>query len=247
MATNRWKSLDYAAPSNGKSAGQAGRPPDRATSEAETVTDERGAPEGALGPISTDPWSGRLPGVVGQARGAYLLRNYQAVVDLLEPQLTAEPELPDGQRLLGQALARLHREPEAVERLREAGRQSLQDWLARASLASLLLSGASGVDLPIGEASANPRNGPDADRKVGATNNPNPPVCSLQSNLTEAVTSLQTALDIAPLPAVRELLGAACWRYGQAALAGGRFPEAASRFGRLDDDDRPRVGVDGEK
>jgi len=31
---------------------------------------------------------------------------------------------------------------------------------------------------------------------------------------------------------MRELLGAACWRYGQAALAGGRLPEAASCFGR---------------
>src|SRR4051794_24224632 len=111
MATNRWKNLDYATPSSGKSAGQVARSPDRETGGAETVTDERRAAESAIGLIPTDPWSGRLPGVVGQARGAYLLRNYQATVDLLEPQLTAEPDLPGGQRLLGQALARLHREP----------------------------------------------------------------------------------------------------------------------------------------
>src|SRR3954447_2398438 len=121
MATNRWKNLDYAAPSKSTSVGQVGRPPDRATGGAETVTDERGAAEKAIGLTPTDPWSGSLPGVVGQAKGAYLLRNYQIVVDLLEPQLAAETNLPGGQRLLGQALARLHREPEAVERLREAG------------------------------------------------------------------------------------------------------------------------------
>jgi hypothetical protein len=77
--------------------------------------------------------------VVTQARGIYVLRNYQAVVGLLEPQMVTRPDLAGGQRVLALALAWLDRREEAVERLGEAVRQSRSDWLARASLASLLL------------------------------------------------------------------------------------------------------------
>jgi tetratricopeptide (TPR) repeat protein len=139
MAANRWKSLDFeprrTEPQDGEKRGREdGRPGDL------TRTSARPAElAGEASRLAWDPWAGPVTGIVAQARSAYLLRNYQAAVDLLEPQLSEKPALPGGQRLLGQALARVMRRPEAVEHLREAVRQDAADWLARASLSSLLL------------------------------------------------------------------------------------------------------------
>src|SRR5437870_2430482 len=184
MAANRWKSLDYEPPATGREEGATGRRGDGATGRGERTSVR---PEGVAARerrSPAEPWSDRLSGVVAQARSAYLLRNYQAAVDLLERRLGEEPALPGGQRILGQALARLNREPEALERLRAAVGHTAEDWLARASLASLLLR--------------SDDHGP---------HTPSAPV--------EAITHLQEALQIEPLPALRELLGAAEWCAGQ--------------------------------
>ena len=192
MARNRWKSLDYEPPVH-RGDGVVGGRGDRATSPREPVRT----------PVVSD---GGLAPVVGQARGAYLLRDYPAVLDLLEPRLCEEPDLPGGQRILADALARLHREPEALERLREAVRQSPADWLARASLASLLLRS---CDETIRSSSSHPLT---------------------LSIATEAVTHLQEALAAEPRPALRELLGAAHWRAGQETLRGGQYRKAERHF-----------------
>jgi tetratricopeptide (TPR) repeat protein len=142
---------------------------------------------------------------VTQALGDYMLRSYQAVVDLLEPRLHEDPALPGGQRTLAHALARLNREPEAIAHLREAVRQSPSDWLARASLSTLLLRSQ--------EESVTP-----ASHQV------------IRSTAPEAVAHLEAALVAEPRPAMRELLGAARWRAGQEALQSGHDSEAARQF-----------------
>jgi hypothetical protein len=154
---------------------------------------------------------------VGQAIGAYLVRNYQAVVDLLEARLGEEPELPGGQRTVALALARLNQEPEAVDRLREAIDQSPGDWLARAALASLLLRSKEAAGT---SPSQTGRGGSGAAAACV-------PVRSLAD---EAAGHLEFALAAEVRPALRELLGAARWRVGHEALHGGRYRGAAREF-----------------
>jgi tetratricopeptide (TPR) repeat protein len=139
MAGNRWENLDFDRPR--RPEGLPADAPLAARSAADR--DARASPtpcahEGTLsGPAACR--EEQLPVVVVQAQGAYLLRNYQAAVDHLDAPLRQDPELAGGQRLMGLALARLNREAEAVDRLQQAVAQSASDWLARASLSSLLL------------------------------------------------------------------------------------------------------------
>jgi predicted Zn-dependent protease len=221
MAANRWNNLDFERPSErgGDGAtqrggeGATGRRGDGAKRRADVPDPERPNAPGARPPLlsasrpkRSSPAPERLntdlPPVVTQALGAYMLRSYQAVVDLLEPRLRDDPALPGGQRTLGHALARLNREPEAIDRLREAVRQSPADWLARASLASLLLR-AQDEPLPSSHHSIIP---------------------------SSAAAHLEAALAAAPRPALRELLGAARWRVGQEALQSGYEQEAVRQF-----------------
>jgi hypothetical protein len=149
---------------------------------------------------------------VAKARGAYLMRSYQVVVDLLEPRLQEQPELPGGQRVLAQALARLNREPAAIERLRRAARQETGDWLANASLASLLLRPSAPVS-----------------KWPPAAGGSSAPV----SAAADAVGCLEAAIAAAPErahPPLRELLGAARWRDGQELLRAGEAAAAARQF-----------------
>jgi len=216
MAANRWKSLDYERPAGGRDS-KAG------SCEAEAaVGDSRpAAPRLQLAPPA-DPWREPLVGVVAQARGAYLIRNYSVAVDLLEPRLREQPDLEGGQRILGLALGRLHHELESMERLRESVRQSQEDWLARAALASLLLRGDHARLAVAGYRPGIPSSG-----SCGAPDgSPHAP-----TGVLEAITLLREALSIALLPAVSELLGAARWRAGQDALRERRFRLAARLFG----------------
>lgn len=216
MPGNRWNNLDFMPPvrrPGGAEKGRRGGEP-RGTAEPSgggiPIPVPRAAVEASHAAVTA-----LLPPEVAQARSAYLLRNYAMVVELLEPRLQEDPELPGGQRLLGQALARLNRPVEAAERLREAIQQAPVDGLARASLASLLLCSRSECL----SASALP---------FLST--------SLTSSLTsEAVTQLEAALaEPASAPVARsalhELLGAARWACGQEALREGSDPEAARQF-----------------
>jgi tetratricopeptide (TPR) repeat protein len=226
MAGNRWKNLDFEPPSR-RGEGETGRQGEGATAR----TGNRGAEGGARRPEQLGPSKGAvsrapeclnadLPPEVTQAVGAYLLRNYSAVVALLEARLEDEPALPGGQRTLGLALARLNRAPEAVDRLRAAVRQCPSDWLARASLASLLLRSD-------GEETVPPRHRGAADEDV-TTRSSGPQ--AKRSSAAESAEHLQAALGAAPRPALRELLGAARWRLGQEALRAGEYREAGRAF-----------------
>jgi hypothetical protein len=198
MAGNRWINLDFDQPRLRESADpeSAGVPP------ASTCGQDARAPRRSTEAPASAP-SDSLPPVVLQAQGAYLLRNYQAAIDLLERPLQVVPVLEGGQRVLGQSLARLNREPAAIERLREAVRHSATDWLARASLASLVLR------------------------------SPIPPSEAGAPGEVSAESLLEAAVPLAPARAqgqIRELLGAARWCAGQEALRDGRAREAERRF-----------------
>ncbi len=138
--------------------------------------------------------------VVAQAQGAYWLRNYQTAADLLEPLLTEAPERPGARRVLGQALARLNREEEALRCLSGAVCREPDDWLARASLASLML-----------------RRG-------------EPAAGSTAGDAVAHLTRAQVSAPAGAATAMHELLGAAEWRAGQEALKQGHDREAARRF-----------------
>jgi hypothetical protein len=217
MAGNRWENLDFEPP---RSAKGASAPVPLSGTEAASHDEAAADPHGLAEPpppsnSAIAPAEVLCP-VVLQAQGAYFLRDYQAAVDHLEGPLLRDACLAGGQRLLGQALARLNREPEAVERLAEAVRQSGSDWLARSSLASLLLR------------------------------SPAPPSSALPPEAGSAGRLLVEALGHAPemsRPAVRELLGAAYWQEGQECLrlapgreAERRFGAAATEFARAADE-----------
>ncbi len=115
--------------------------------------------------------------------------------------------------MLSQALARLNREGEAIERLRQAARQEPADWLALASLASLLLR----APAPVG------KEAPSAARGASSPEFP----------AAEAAGHLKAALAVAPErahPPLRELLGAARWQEGQDLLRTEDEATAARRF-----------------
>jgi hypothetical protein len=140
----------------------------------------------------------------------------------LEPRLREAPNLAGGHRILGLALARLQREPDAAEQLRVAVRQSGQDWLSQAALASLLLRGDPVPPPPARGSHSDLRSLPswaaaDADPDT-------------HTSATEAIALLREALAVVPSPAVNELLGAARWRVGQDALGESRFRVAAQQF-----------------
>jgi tetratricopeptide (TPR) repeat protein len=193
MTTNRWDSLDF-------------EPHPRSGSRKDGGTGKRERGSTGPDPQQPTPDSSPLPPEVVQAQSAYVLRNYPLVIELLEPRLLDFPGLPGGQRTLGFALARLNREEEARERLREAARQSSADWAARASLASLLL------------------------RIHSEANFPPPLRAASSSPAAEAVAHLEEAVAQGPPPAARELLGAAHWSCGRDALASRRDREAARQF-----------------
>jgi hypothetical protein len=130
MAGNRWDNLDFDPPSSERGRAATSRRGGPHETTADLPDDRKGAESATVPPV---------PSSVMQAQNAYAVRNYQMVIDLLESRLESQPDLAGGQRVLAQALARLNREEAAAVRLREAVRQSTNDWLARASLASLLL------------------------------------------------------------------------------------------------------------
>src|SRR6476620_745863 len=109
MAGNRWDNLDFEPPSRGRhdavQSDVGDRPPVQTGSTSAPDSPLHATQEGEL-----------VAPVVTQARGVYVLRNYQAVVDLLEPQLATRPDLAGGQRVLAHALAQLDRKEEAIER-----------------------------------------------------------------------------------------------------------------------------------
>jgi hypothetical protein len=217
MAANRWNNLDFERPPARRDDEAAGGRGDRDRSAA-TPGGRQGDPTQPVEVRTPEHLNTQtpeylnivLPPVVTQALGAYMLRSYQAVVDLLEPRLRDDPELPHGQRTIAHALARLNREPEAIDRLREAIRQSPSDWLARASLASLLLRSQDESLTPSGHH-------------------------VIRSSVPEAATHLEAALATAPRPALRELLGAARWWAGHEALQSGRDQDAARQFAAAGD------------
>src|SRR5215212_2902789 len=116
MAGNRWNNLDFNPPGCAENAPAAGplSPPGGAASGPAPA--DPGSKVGAnhlrREADHEDPVAAAM---VRQAQGAYFLRNYQVVVDHLEEPLRLNPGLTGGQRLLGQALARLNREAEAIQ------------------------------------------------------------------------------------------------------------------------------------
>jgi tetratricopeptide (TPR) repeat protein len=210
MAGNRWNHLDFEPRRRNAEAGAADRRAPRESPEANDTTPDRprhGQWPGVPSPsaVSAAESLDVLPPVVVQAWGAYLLGNFPAVLDLLEPRLREQPDLAGGQRVLAGALARLNREEEAIEHLREAVCRAPQDWLARASLASLLLRAEDGI------AALGPKVSPASDAAA------------------HLEAAMATASE-ASRPVVQELLGAARWREGQTALARGACREAGRLF-----------------